>query len=70
MKSHVTITVRDGNIEQALKVFKRRVMESGHLLQYKENQYFTPKSVHKRERKKIAKFNQKVADRHSKTYNI
>jgi small subunit ribosomal protein S21 len=59
MKSKVTVQVRDGNIEGALKVFKKRVFTSGHIIEYKERQEYVKPSILKREKKKQAIWKQK-----------
>lgn len=41
----VKVKVRDGNIVQALKVFKKKVAKSGHLDELKERQEYLKPSV-------------------------
>jgi small subunit ribosomal protein S21 len=67
-KSRVTVTVRDGNIEKALSIFKKKVMNSGHLLLYKEKQEFVKPSVKKREKLKKAKYSQYISDLRKENY--
>lgn len=59
MKSKVTVEVKDGNIEGALRVFKKKVFNSGHLDEYKKRQEYVKPSVIKREKKKESVWNQK-----------
>ena len=49
----MTIKVRNGNIEQALRIFRRKVNDSNKLFDYKEKQYHEKKTT-KRQRKKAA----------------
>ena len=49
----MTIKVRNGNVEQALRIFRRKVNDSNQLFDYKENQYHEKKTT-KRQRKKAA----------------
>jgi small subunit ribosomal protein S21 len=67
-KSRVVVTVRDGNIEKALSIFKKKVMNSGHLLLYKEKQEFVKPSVKKREKLKKAKYSQYISDLRKENY--
>jgi ribosomal protein S21 len=43
--SLVRVKVRDGNITQALKVFKKKVTKSNHLVELKERQEYLKPSV-------------------------
>ena len=43
--SIVRVKVRDGNITQALKVFKKKVTKSGHLEELKKRQEYLKPSV-------------------------
>lgn len=52
----MTIKVRNGNVEQALRIFRRKVNESNKLFEYKEKQYHEKKTT-KRQRKKAAAVN-------------
>jgi ribosomal protein S21 len=49
----MTIKVRNGNIEQALRIFRRKVNDSNKLFDYKEKQYHEKKTT-KRQRKQAA----------------
>jgi len=49
----MTIKVRNGNVEQALRIFRRKVNDSNKLFDYKEKQYQEKKTT-KRQRKKAA----------------
>jgi small subunit ribosomal protein S21 len=53
-KALVTIKVRNGDINRALKKFKRSVIESGHIFELKERQQYTKPSVAKRKKKQEA----------------
>jgi len=52
--SKTTIKVIKGNIQQALKKFKNKSMDSGHLQELRERQQFLKPSVVKRKQKKDA----------------
>ena len=52
--SKVKVKVIKGNIQQALKKFKNKTMDSGHLLELRERQQFLKPSVVKRKQKKDA----------------
>lgn len=51
-KSRVSVEVRNGNINGALKYFNKKVMESGILQEYKDNQEFIKPSTRKRKKRK------------------
>ena len=53
-KAHTTVKVIKGNIQQALKKFKNKTMDSGHLLELRERQQYLKPSVIKRKQKKDA----------------
>jgi ribosomal protein S21 len=69
-KSLVTVTVTDGNLEKALRKFKRKVTDSGHLLEYKERQEFKSPSEIKKERKKKAKHTQYLLTKSERTNKV
>lgn len=69
-KSLVSVTVTDGNLEKALRKFKRKVTESGHLLEYKERQEFKSPSEIKKERKKKARHEQYLITKSEKTNKV
>ena len=54
----VTIQVRNGNVEQALRVLKKKLQKDGLLKELKAKQYFEKPSEKKRRKKKegIANF--------------
>ena len=47
----IEVTVRNGNVEQALRVFKRKVQKEGIIKTLKQNEYYEKPSA-KRARKK------------------
>lgn len=49
------VTVKDGNIERALKKFKKKVAESGLLLELRERETYTKPSVKRKIAKAVAK---------------
>ena len=48
----ITIQVRNGNLEQALRVLKKKSQKSGILIELKARQYFEKPSEKKRRKKK------------------
>ena len=59
-KRLVTIKVRNGDINRALKKFKRGVIESGHLFELKERQEYTKPTTIRRKQKQKAIRSQKI----------
>ena len=58
-KSRVTVIVRNGDINKALKIFKKKVNESGHLLELRERKEYTkPKTVRREIKQKAIRRNQ------------
>lgn len=55
------VVVRNGNVEQAMRVLKKKLMKDGRLKELKERQYYVKPSEDKREAKKrgIANFKKK-----------
>lgn len=47
----LAVTVRDGNLEQALRVFKRKVRKSGLIQELRDREFYTKPS----EQRKLAK---------------
>ena len=47
-RSLVTVKVREGNITQALKVFKKKVANSGHIEETKKRRYYTKPTTERR----------------------
>jgi small subunit ribosomal protein S21 len=48
----VQVTVRNGNLEQALRVLKKKSQKAGIVKEIKERQYYSKPSEKKREAKK------------------
>lgn len=46
--SRCTVEVRNGDINRALKIFKKKVMESGHLLELRERKEYTKPTTKRR----------------------
>ena len=59
-KKLVTIKVRKGDINRALKRFKRAVMDSGHLFELRERQEYTKPTTIRRKQKQKAIRNQQI----------
>ena len=59
----ITIQVRNGNVEQALRVLKKKLQKDGLLKELKAKQYFEKPSEKKRRKKKegIANYKKKKA---------
>ena len=53
-KAHTVVKVIKGNIQQALKKFKNKTMDSGHLQELRERQQYLKPSIVKRKQKKDA----------------
>ena len=53
------VSVRNGNVEQALRIFRKKVTESNVLFDYKEKQQHEKKTT-KRQRKAAAARNREV----------
>ena len=57
----VSVQVRNGNIQKALKIFKRRIDESGHLqLLRTKQQYTKPTTVRRKQKQKAVREQQKL----------
>jgi ribosomal protein S21 len=50
----VSVEVRKGNIQKALKIFKRRIDESGHLQLLRTKQQYTKPTTVRRKQKQAA----------------
>ena len=48
----ITIQIRNGNVEQALRVMKKKLQKDGFLKELKARQYFEKPSEKKRRKKK------------------
>jgi ribosomal protein S21 len=53
-KPIVTVKVRKGDINRALKVFKRAVMNSGHIFELRDRQEYTKPTTIRRREKQVA----------------
>ena len=54
IKLSITIKVRNGNLEQAMRVLKKKVQKEGIVKELRERQYYSKPSAVKREKKKAA----------------
>jgi len=52
--TRVSVEVRNGDVNKALKVFKKKVAESGHLEELRERRYFTKPTTKRRLEKQQA----------------
>ena len=48
----ITVEVRHGNVEKAMRVLKKTLLKAGTLREYREKQYYRKPSEIKREKKK------------------
>ena len=56
----VSIKVRNGDIQKALKVFKRRVSDSGHLFEVrKRKEYTKPNTIRRKQKQQAIRANQR-----------
>ena len=56
----VSVQVRKGDINRALKIFKKRSMDSGHLMEVRERRYYKkPTTVRRREKQLAVREQQK-----------
>ena len=53
-KARVSVEVRKGDINRALKIFKRRGFDSGHIQELKDRKQFTKPTTSKRKQKQRA----------------
>jgi ribosomal protein S21 len=53
-KSLVTVYVKNGDINKALKIFKNKTFESGHLLELRDRKEFTKPTTKRRKQMKEA----------------
>ena len=59
-KSIVSVQVRKGDIQKALKIFKRRVSESGHLFEVRKRQESTkPTTIRRKQKQQAIRENQR-----------
>ena len=53
----INVTVRNGNLEQAMRVLKRKVQKEGIVKELRDRQYYRKPSEIKQEKKKQARKN-------------
>jgi ribosomal protein S21 len=53
-KSLVTVYVKNGDINKALKIFKNKIFDSGHLMELRDRKEFTKPTTERRKQKKDA----------------
>ena len=59
-KARVSVEVRKGDINRALKIFKRRGFDSGHIQELKDRKEYTKPTTSKRRAKQKAIYIQKL----------
>ena len=47
------VTVKNNKIEHALRILKKKVKDSGMLIELREREFYSKPSVHRRKRKKL-----------------
>jgi len=58
--SRITVIVKNGDLNKALKVFKKKVTDSGHLLELKDRKEYTkPKTKRRLEKEKAIRENER-----------
>lgn len=57
------VYVKDGNLERALKILKRKMKDSSKLLKVKTNRYFKSNTEKRIEKESKAKFDQMIKSR-------
>ena len=53
------VTVKNNKVEHALRILKKKVKDSGLMIELREREFYTKPSVKKREMRKRAKINNK-----------
>ena len=53
----IKVTVKDNKVEYALRKLKKKVKDSGIMIELREREFYTKPSVKKREMRKRAKIN-------------
>lgn len=69
-KSRVSVDVKNGNVDRAIRIFNKKVYRSGVLQQYNENQEYKKPSTKRREKRRQAKYNQMIEDRKTLYYDL
>ena len=59
----ITVEVRGGNLEKAMRVLKKKVLKAGIIKEYRDRQYYKKPSEIKREKKKEGIKNYKKAQK-------
>ena len=59
----ITVEVRGGNLEKAMRVLKKKVLKAGTIKEYRDRQYYKKPSENKREKKKEGIKNYKKAQK-------
>ena len=59
----ITVEVRGGNLEMAMRVLKKKVLKAGIIKEYRDRQYYKKPSEIKREKKKEGIKNYKKAQK-------
>jgi len=64
-KDGLTVTVRDGNVEKAIRVLKKKVMQAGILQELRERQFYESRGTKRRKAKAAAtrRFKRKMQKR-------
>jgi small subunit ribosomal protein S21 len=51
----MNVKVRNGNVEQALRIFKRKINDSNKLYDYREKEYYEKPTTRKQKKKAAAR---------------
>ena len=62
----ITVEVRGGNLEKAMRVLKKKVLKAGIIKEYRDRQYYKKPSEIKREKKNLAKLRNKYNQQKTK----
>ena len=64
-KDGLTVTVRDGNVEKAIRVLKKKVMQAGILQELREREFYESRGTKRRKAKAAAtrRFKRKMQKR-------
>ncbi len=65
---HVSVPVENGDINKALKVFKKRCFQSGHIKDVKDNAYYIKPKTKRKLVKELAVRRQKMISDTEKVY--
>jgi len=64
-KQGLTVTVRDGNVDKAIRIFKKKIANSGLLMELREREFYESRGTKRRKAKEAAirRYKRKMAKR-------